>query len=61
MKKAMGKIILSDKMIGWSDNVNNIRLTLKNKEETIYEGMNLTLIERAVKEGKITFIKFKNK
>jgi hypothetical protein len=61
MKKAIGKIILSDKMIGWSDNVNNIRLTLKNKEETIYEGMNLTLIERAVKEGKITFIKFKNK
>lgn len=61
MKKALGKIILSDKMIGWSDNVNNIRLTLKNKEETIYEGMNLTLIERAVKEGKITFIKFKNK
>lgn len=61
MKKAIGKIILSDKMIGWSDNVNNIRLTLKNNEETIYEGMNLTLIERAVKEGKITFIKFKNK
>jgi hypothetical protein len=61
MKKAIGKIILSDKMIGWSDNVNNIRLTLRNKEETIYEGMNLTLIERAVKEGKITFIKFKNK
>ena len=61
MKKALGKIILSDKMIGWSDNVNNIRLTLRNKEETIYEGMNLTLIERAVKEGKITFIKFKNK
>lgn len=61
MKKAIGKIILSDKMIGWSDNVNNIRLTLKNREETIYEGMNLTLIERAVKEGKITFIKFKNK
>lgn len=61
MKEAIGKIILSDKMIGWSDNVNNIRLTLKNKEETIYEGMNLTLIERAVKEGKITFIKFKNK
>lgn len=61
MKKAIGKIILSDKMIGWSDNVNNIRLTLKNREKTIYEGMNLTLIERAVKEGKITFIKFKNK
>ena len=61
MKKAIGKIILSDKMIGWSDNVNNIRLTLKNNEETIYEGMNLTLIERAVKEGKITFIKFNNK
>ena len=61
MKKAIGKIILSDKMIGWSDNVNNIRLTLRNKEETIYEGMNLTLIERAVKEGKITFIKFKTK
>ena len=61
MKKAIGKIILSDKMIGWSDNINNIRLTLRNKEETIYEGMNLTLIERAVKEGKITFIKFKNK
>ena len=61
MKKAIGKIILSDKMIGWSDSVNNIRLTLRNKEETIYEGMNLTLIERAVKEGKITFIKFKNK
>jgi hypothetical protein len=61
MKKVIGKIILSDKMIGWSDNVNNIRLTLRNKEETIYEGMNLTLIERAVKEGKITFIKFKNK
>lgn len=61
MKKAIGKIILSDKMIGWSDSVNNIRLTLKNNEETIYEGMNLTLIERAVKEGKITFIKFKNK
>ena len=58
---AIGKIILSDKMIGWSDNVNNIRLTLRNNEETIYEGMNLTLIERAVKEGKITFIKFKNK
>jgi hypothetical protein len=61
MKKAIGKIILSDKMIGWSDNVNSIRLNLKNKEDTIYEGMNLTLIERAVKEGKITFIKFKNK
>ena len=61
MKKAIGKIILSDKMIGWSDSVNNIRLTLKNNEETIYEGMNLTLIERAVKEGKITFIKFQNK
>ena len=61
MKKPIGKIILSDKMIGWSDSVNSIRLTLKNKEETIYEGMNLTLIERAVKEGKITFIKFKNK
>ena len=58
MKKAIGKIILSENMIGWFDNVNGIRLTLKNKEAEVYEGQNLTLINQAVKEGKIKFLKF---
>jgi hypothetical protein len=58
MRKAIGKIILSENMIGWFDNVNRIRLTLKNKEAEVYEGQNLTLINQAVKEGKIKFIKF---
>lgn len=58
MKKAIGKIILSEKMIGWFDNVNTIRLTIRQPEAIIYEGQNLTLINQAVKEGKIKFIKF---
>lgn len=58
MRKAIGKIILSENMIGWFDNVNRIRLTLKNKEAEVYEGQNLTLINQAVKEGKIKFLKF---
>ena len=58
MRKAIGKIILSDNMIGWFDNINKIRLTLKNKEAEVYEGQNLTLINQAIEEGKIKFIKF---
>lgn len=58
MKKAIGKIILSEKMFGWFDNVNRIRLTIKKPEAIIYEGQNLTLINQAVKEGKIKFVKF---
>jgi hypothetical protein len=58
MQKPIGKIVLSDKMFGWYDTVNHIRLTVKNREATIYEGQNLTLINKAHKEGKITFIKF---
>lgn len=58
MRKAIGKVILSENMIGWFDNVNGIRLTLKNKEAEVYEGQNLTLINQAVKEGKIKFLKF---
>ena len=58
MQKPIGKIVLSKKMFGWFDNVNMIRLTAKNPEAIIYEGQNLTLINRAVKEGKIEFIKF---
>lgn len=58
MRKAIGKVILSDNMIGWFDNVNMIRLTLKNKEAEVYEGQNLTLINQAVRDGKIKFIKY---
>ena len=58
MQRAIGKIVLSKKMFGWVDHVNMIRLTAKNPEAVIYEGYNLTLINKAVKEGKIEFIKF---
>ena len=58
MRKAIGKVILSDSMIGWFDNVNGIRLTLKNKEAEVYEGQNLTLINQAVRDGKIKFLKY---
>jgi hypothetical protein len=54
----IGKIILNKKMIGWVDNVNRIHLTIKNPEAFIYPGQNLTLINQAVKQGKITLIIF---
>ena len=59
MKQPIGKIKLCKKMIGWTDNINGIVLTIKKPEAYIYEGQNLTLINRACKEGKIEYIKFK--
>lgn len=56
--KAIGKITLNKKMIGWVDPINQIRLTIKNPEALIYSNYNLTFIEKAEKEGKITFVKF---
>ena len=56
--KPIGKIILNNNMIGWSDNLNRISLTILNPEAIIYEGQNLTLIKQACKQGKISFIKF---
>lgn len=58
MRKAIGKIVLCKNMIGWFDNINMIRLTIKNPEAIIYEGQNLTLINEACKNNKIQFIKF---
>ena len=58
MKKPIGKIVLAKNMIGWFDNINMIRLTLKNPEAIIYEGQNLTLINQACAAKKIQFIKF---
>ena len=58
MKKPIGKIVLARKMIGWTDNLNGIILTIRNPEALIYEGQNLTLINQACREGKIEFIKF---
>lgn len=58
MKKAIGKIVLAENMIGWYDNVNKIRLTLKNREAEIYPGQNFTLINKGIREGKIKFIKY---
>ena len=59
MKKAIGKVILNKNMIGWTDNLNRIVLTILSPEATIYEGQNLTLINQACKQGKIELIKFK--
>lgn len=59
MKEPIGKIILSKKMIGWTDNLNGIVLTIRKPEAFIYEGQNLTLINQACREGKIELIKFK--
>ena len=59
MKKPIGKIILAEKRIGWTDNLNGIILTIKSPEAFIYEGQNLTLINQACREGKIELIKFK--
>lgn len=61
MKKPIGKIVLGDRMIGWTDNLNRIILTIRNPEALIYEGQNLTLINQACKQGKIRFIKFDDK
>lgn len=61
MKKAIGKVVLNSKMIGWVDNLNRIVLTIRNPEALVYEGQNLTLIKQACKQGKITFIKFEDK
>ena len=58
MKQPIGKIILSEKRLGWVDNLNGIVLTIKTPEAIIYEGQNLTLINQACKTGKIKFIKF---
>lgn len=58
MKKAIGKIVLAENMIGWYDNVNKIRLTLKNREAEVYLGQNFTLINKGIREGKIKFIKY---
>ena len=58
MKEPIGKIILGKRMIGWTDNVNGIILTIRQPEAFVYEGQNLTLINKAHKEGKIEFIKF---
>ena len=58
MKEPIGKIKLSKKMIGWTDNLNGIVLTIRNPEAFIYEGQNLTLIRQACKQGKIELIKF---
>ena len=59
MKKAIGKVVLNSKMIGWVDNLNRIVLTIRNPEALVYEGQNLTLINQACREGKIELIKFK--
>ena len=56
--KAIGKVILNKKTIGWVDPINSIRLTIKNPEAIIYSNYNLTFIEKAAKEGRIIFIKF---
>lgn len=56
--KAIGKVILNKKMIGWVDPINPIRLTIKNPEAIVYNNYNLTFIEKAEKEGKIIFIKY---
>ncbi len=61
MKKPIGKIVLNKKMIGWTDNLNRIVLTITNPEAIIYEGQNLTLINQGCNQGKITFIKFDDK
>jgi hypothetical protein len=61
MKKPIGKIILNSKMIGWTDNLNRISLTMFHPEAIIYEGQNLTLINQACAQGKITFIKYEDK
>ena len=58
MRKPIGKIILNERMIGWTDKINRIVLTIKNPEATIYEGQNLSLINKACKEGRITFIRY---
>ena len=58
MKQPIGKIILAKNRLGWTDNLNRITLTMRNPEAFIYEGQNLTIINQACKEGKITFIKF---
>ena len=56
--KAIGKVVLNKKTIGWVDPINSIRLTIKNPEAMIYSNYNLTFIEKAAKEGRIIFIKF---
>lgn len=61
MRKPIGKIVLSKNRLGWTDNVNGIILTMRNKEAIIYEDHNLYLINQACTEGKITFIKFDDK
>lgn len=58
MKQPIGKIILAKNRLGWTDNLNGIVLTIKKPEAFIYKGQNLTIINQACKEGKITFIKF---
>lgn len=58
MKQPIGKIRLSEKRLGWTDNLNGIILTIRKPEALIYEGQNLTLINQACREGKIVFIKF---
>ncbi len=58
MKQPIGKIRLSEKRLGWTDNLNGIVLTIRKPEALIYEGQNLTLINQACREGKIVFIKF---
>ena len=56
--KAIGKIVLNKDMIGWVDKVNRIILTVKNPEAEIYQGFNMFFIEKAVEEGRITFVKY---
>ena len=58
MKKPIGKIVLNERMIGWTDKINRIVLTMKNPEAIVYEGQNLSLINQACKEGRITFIRY---
>ena len=56
--KAIGKVILNKNMIGWTDKINRIVLTIKNPEAEVYQGFNMFFIEQAVKEGRITFVKY---
>ena len=58
MKKVIGKVVLNKNMIGWTDKVNRIVLTFKNPEAFVYEGYNMTLINQACREGRITFIRY---
>ena len=58
MKEPIGKIILGDKMIGWTDLSNQVKLTIKNPVAYVYPGYNMASILEAVKQGKIKYEEF---